>query len=316
MSHPALTAVVLTYNGRQLLDVILPSLAAQHYGDFTTIVVDNGSEDDSRRYLAECWPEVEVIAIEENIGVAAALNRGVRAARGEFVALLNNDLELASDWLDEMVAGMIRHPDAAVAACKLRNYYERERIDAAGDLFTRDGRASRRGHGELDRGQYDGEEEIFAATAGAGLYRATVLAEVGPFDESFFAYFEDVDWGIRAQLTGHSTIYVPSAVGYHMGGQTTRGEQDAFYYTLHKRNLIALIVKDMPLSLILRNSHRLLRTQLGGLYDSARSRMLTVHLRALCQAVMMAPTWLRSRRQIQRSRRVSPARLSELMEKT
>jgi GT2 family glycosyltransferase len=313
VAQPTVTLAVLNFDGRHLLEVILPSLAAQTQQPFDVVVVDNGSHDDSLAYLRDHWPMAEVVAIPDNVGVAAALNRALAAARGEFVALLNNDLELDPAWLAELVGALDRDPRLAAVACKLLDYRRRELLDGAGDLLRRDGSAHRRGHGELDRGQYDREEEVFAPTAGAGLYRAAALADVGPFDESFFAYFEDVDWGLRAQLAGYRTWYVPTAVAYHMGSATTKGDQDPFYYGLHRRNVLALVVKDLPFTLIVRYGHRIARTQLGGLFDSARAGMLGVHLRALAQALRLLPRWLRCRRRIQRSRRVGAARLAEVM---
>jgi len=310
---PRLTAVVLNYNGRQLLDVILPSLAAQRFPDFKTVVVDDASNDDSCAYLAERWPEVEVVANPENVGVAAALNRGVRAAQGEFVALLNNDLELEPDWLGEMVAGLTRHPEAGSVACKLRNYSDRERLDGTGDILTRRLVAFPRGRGEPDRGQYDREEEIFSATAGAALYRASALAQVGPFDESFWAYLEDVDWGLRAQLAGLRSWYVPSAVAYHMGGATTGGTGNPRYLMLHHRNRIGLMVKDLPSSVLFRNAPAILREEAGTFVHEVKQRRLQVYLRAWLGAIWRLPVWLRARRRIQSARRVPASRIQELL---
>src|SRR5207302_11076015 len=82
------------YNGRELLDVILPSLAAQTYPRLTVTVLDNGSSDDSAKYVRQHWPDARVVALPENVGVAAALNRGLETVETELVALLNNDIEL------------------------------------------------------------------------------------------------------------------------------------------------------------------------------------------------------------------------------
>jgi GT2 family glycosyltransferase len=313
MSTPEVSAVVLNYNGRALLEVILPSLAAQTHEPRQLLVVDNGSDDDSRAYLAERWPEVQVLSIAENIGVAAALNRGVDAATGEYVALLNNDLELAPEWLAEMVAGLDRHPEASSVACKLRRYHDRARLDGTGDVLTRRLVAFRRGAGELDEGQYDREEEILTPTAGAALYRASALAQVGPFDESFWAYFEDVDWGLRAQLLGLRSWYIPSAVAYHMGGATTGGDLNPFYLKLHHRNRVGLMVKDLPLSVLAHNASAILREQAGTFVHGLRQRTLRLYLRAWLGVIPRLPGWLIARRRIQRRRRVPAARVRELL---
>ncbi len=302
---PRVSAAVLNYDGRDLLEVILPSLAAQEYRDFETIVVDNGSTDDSVSYVRETWPQVRVVSAGvANVGVAAALNIAVRTATGEFVALLNNDIELDSRWLGELVAALDRHPEAATAAGKLLSYHRRERIDGAGDIFTRAAVAWGRGSGQLDRGQYDHPEEVFAPTAGAGLYRTSALADVGSFDESFIAYFEDVDWGLRAQLAGYRSRYVPTAVGYHMGSMTTRGDENPLYYELQRRNTLAVLIKDVPARFMLANLHRIVWQHLLSLGYSVRAGMLLVHLRAIAAAARATPGWLRERRRIMRDRRI------------
>jgi GT2 family glycosyltransferase len=313
LEPPPVTAVILNYNGRALLEIILPSLATQHYPNMSTVVVDNGSVDDSLEYLAERWPDIEVIAIPDNVGVAAALNRGVRAASGEFVALLNNDLELEPDWLREMVAGLTRHPEAASVACKLRSYHDRARIDGTGDVLTRWLACFPRGRGELDERQFEKEEETLTATAGAALYRLSAFAEVGLFDESFWAYFEDVDWGLRAQLAGLRSWYVPNAVAYHMGGATTGGDRDPFYAVLHERNRIGLMIKDLPLSVLRRNARVILIDQTLSLVYAVRKRKLRVYFRARLGVLWHLPGWLAQRWRIQSGRRVPASRIQELL---
>jgi hypothetical protein len=304
-ARPRVSAVVLNFNGRALLEVVLPTLAAQEFDDVETIVIDDCSSDDSVEYLQREWPRARIVVTgESNVGVAAALNIAVGAATGELVALLNNDIELDPRWLGELVAALDRHPEAASAAGKLLNYRHRELIDGAGDVFTHAAMAWGRGAGTVDKGQYDREEEVFAPTAGAGLYRAAALADVGPFDESFVAYFEDVDWGLRAQLAGYRSRYVPTAIGYHMGRQTTKGDQNPLYYELQRRNTLAVVIKNVPLRFLLRNAHLVVWHHFVSLAYSARAGMLHIHLRAFLAAARAAPGWLHERRAIMRRRRI------------
>ncbi len=307
------SAIVLTYDGRKLLEVILPTLAAQTRPAEETIVVDNGSADGTTDWLAQEWPAVTVVRIEHNLGVAAALNRGVAAASGDYLALFNNDLELSPDWLAEMVAGIERHPDAGSLACKLCSYHDRARLDGTGDVLTRRLVAYRRGGGELDQGQYEREEEILSPTAGAALYRASAFARVGPFDESFWAYFEDVDWGLRAQLAGLRSWYLPTAVAYHMGGATTGGDRSPFYSMLHHRNRIGLMVKDIPGQLLVRYAPAIARGLSETLYECARDGMLRAYLSGMLGAIRLLPEWLAARRRIQRGRVVPASRLDEML---
>lgn len=310
----AVTLAVLNYNGRYLLEAMLPSLVAQDHEDFEILVVDDCSSDDSEIYLREHWPQVRFVRTgTANVGVARALNVAVTAARGGLIALLNNDVELDRRWLPGLVAALERHPSAGSASGKVLNYWRRHELDGAGDIFTRDGTAFRRGHSQPDRGQYDTERYVFAPCAGAALYTAAALAAVGPFDESFHAYFEDVDWGLRAQLLGVRCIYTPAAVAYHMGSATTGGEVDPFYFLLHRRNLLAVLLKDAPLPFLLRHAPRMAWAQALIALRSVRAGMSRTYLRALIDLARHSPQWLRARRQIQRNRAIGPADFERLV---
>ncbi len=301
---PLLTVAVLSYDGRHLLEVILPSLARQHFGDFEVVVVDNGSRDDTLAWLGEHWPQVEVVSLPENVGVTAALNVCARAGRGELVGLFNNDLELEPDCLGELVRALHEHPQTGWVAAKLRDFQQRELLDGAGDVFTWAATGGRRGHGELDRGQYDTPQEIFGACGGAAVYRRSVLAAVGEFDEDFFAFYEDVDWNLRAQLAGFSCRYVPTAVVYHMGSATIgRGLSDFTRYHLW-RNTLWIIAKDLPAGALLRHAPQLLLGQLVNLAVAVKDRKLGIWLRVWRDALRGLPRVLRKRREVQARRRI------------
>jgi GT2 family glycosyltransferase len=301
---PLLTVAVLSYDGRHLLEVILPSLARQRFRDFEVVVVDNGSRDDTLAWLGEHWPQVEVVSLPENVGVTAALNVCARAGRGELVGLFNNDLELEPDCLGELVRALHEHPQTGWVAAKLRDFQQRELLDGAGDVFTWAATGGRRGHGELDRGQYDTPQEIFGACGGAAVYRRNVLAAVGEFDEDFFAFYEDVDWNLRAQLAGFSCRYVPTAVVYHMGSATIgRGLSDFTRYHLW-RNTLWIIAKDLPAGALLRHAPQLLLGQLVNLAVAVKDRKLGIWLRVWRDALRGLPRVLRKRREVQARRRI------------
>ena len=166
MSDPVLTAVVLNFNGQHLLETLLPSLAAQRLPGVRIVLVDNGSEDDSVPWLTREWPKVDVVRLPENIGVTRALNACVDAAHTEFVALLNNDLEIDPYCLGELVSALRAHPEAGSAGGKLLDFYRRDVIDGAGDVLRWRGHGHRRGHGEQDKGQYDEPRAILEHAVG------------------------------------------------------------------------------------------------------------------------------------------------------
>jgi GT2 family glycosyltransferase len=239
------TVIIPTWNGRELLTAALRSLREQRFRDFEVLVVDNGSTDGTAAHVRAQHPEAEVLELAENHGFAGAVNAGIGRAGGEYVALLNNDMELDPAWLDELVAALDGEPGAGSAACKLRMLREPGLLDGAGDVVTWYGATWRRGHGEPDRGQYDAPGSVASPCAGAALYRRRALEEVGLFDEAFFAYLEDADWGLRAQLAGWPCRWVPSAVAYHVGGATSRRMGD-LETELIARNTLALVLKSFP----------------------------------------------------------------------
>lgn len=308
-----MTVAVASYNGRHLLEVILPSLARQRFRDFEVFVVDDGSSDDSVSWLREHWPEAKVVALPHNGGVTAAMNVCARSGCGELLALFNNDLELDPDCLGELVAALRGHPEAGFAAAKLMDFNRRDTVDGAGDVFTWEATAGRRGHGERDRGQYDEPRAIFGACGGAAMYRRSVLEDVGPFDEDFFAFYEDVDWNLRAQLAGFSCRYVPTALVYHMGSATLGpGLTDFTRYHLW-RNGLWIIAKDLPASAILRHGNRLLLGQLINFAVAVRDGKLDVWWRVWRDAMRGLPDALRKRRQVQSRRRITLKALEKVI---
>lgn len=308
----SVTAVVLNYNGRRFLETVLPSLERQTAAGLDVLVIDDGSGDDSVIWLRREWPSVEVLALPQNVGITAALNWGAEAARGEVVVLLNNDMELHPDCVEELVAALEEHPEAGSACAKLLDFERRELLDGAGDELRWTGVGNRRGHGELDRGQYNEPGPVFSACAGAAAYRRSALEQVGPFDERFFAYFEDVDWGFRAQLAGIGCRYVPTAVAYHMGSATAGVASDFSRYHVW-RNAIWLVAKNYPLSSLVRHAPQLILYQALVLASALKERKGRVLVRAWRDALRHLPDVLRERRRVQRSRRIGARELEALV---
>lgn len=297
---------IASYNGRALLEQMLPSVAAQSFGDLRVVVVDDASDDDTVAWLRECWPEVEVVALEVNRGVTAAFNACVRAAGdAELVALFNNDVELDPDCIGGLVQALDEHPGAAFAAAKLVDFRRRDVLDGAGDVFDWAGTGWRRGHGEPDRGQYDQSGPIFGACGGAALYRTSAFAVVGEFYEPFFAFSEDVDWSFRARLAGLHCRYVPAAVAYHMGSATLGAGMTDFTRYQITRNTLWLVARDYPVSALVRHAPRVVYVQAATFARCALDGQLRPWARAWRDALRALPEVLRDRRRVQRRRRVS-----------
>jgi GT2 family glycosyltransferase len=311
----SVSVVIPTWNGRALLDVALASLERQTLAADEVIVVDNGSSDGTVEHVRSRWPSVTLVALPTNTGFAAAANRGIDRASGEVVALINNDIELHPDFLRELVGALEVDPGVASAAAKMLRFDDRAVIDAAGDTLRWSGIALQRGQGEADHGQYDAPGRVFSACAGAAAYRRSAFEEVGSFDEAFFAYLEDVDWGFRAQLAGWGCAYVPGAVAYHVGSASPRraGRPDPFFYGLPRRNNVWMVLKSFPAGALLRYAPLVLVQHAWLLYVAVRDGMARAHLSALGAAARGLPRVLRQRRAIQRARRVGRRELEPLI---
>ena len=306
---PRVGVVIPTWNGADLLRSALQSLRGQRYRDFEIVVVDNGSRDRTLAMLAEEFPDVRCISLPVNRGFAVAVNLGIRATSGEYVALLNNDAEADPDWLRALVVALDRYPDVGSVASKMLDAGEPGIIDAAGDSMSLF--AWNAGHGEPDGPDFAVGREVLSACAGAAAYRRSLFDRVGFLDESYSSWFEDVDLGVRAQLAGFRCWYEPSAVVRHRGSATLGRLSDTkAYFTV--RNSLKLFFQTMPLRRLILWGPVLLVWPWCDPFLTGRPLRVTV--RAWFAFWPMLPRLLRERRAAYARRRVPVSSLLNLLE--
>lgn len=248
---PAVSVVIPNLNGEKFLAQCLSSLGRQTIRSFEVIVVDNGSTDGSIALIESGFPWVRLIKLPKNTGFAHACNIGITESRAEYVALLNNDTEAAPGWLEGLHKAADADKNRGMISSKILLDPETREIDSVGMLIYPDGVGRQRGRGEIDRGQYDNEEEVLFAHGAAALYRKSMLDGIGLFDEDFFAYAEDTDIGLRARRAGWGSVYAPAAVVYHKYS-VTAGRYSAFKALHLERNRIWVAVKNFPPSWLVR----------------------------------------------------------------
>jgi GT2 family glycosyltransferase/glycosyltransferase involved in cell wall biosynthesis len=247
MISPSISVIIVNYNGVQHLDACLRSLAQQDYAPdrVEVLLVDNASTDGSQAFVRERYPHVRVIQNEGNIGFAPAVNQAAHAATGDYIALINNDAYAAPTWLRVMVELAERRKAEGVAcvAARILDWYGKlVDFDGAGVSFY--GYGGQR-HFRLPAERVRVREgPLLFACGGAMLCDRRVFLESGCFDESYFAYFEDVDFGWRLWVLGYQVWMAPEAVIYHRHHGTSGRAQAHQKYTLLERNALATIVKN------------------------------------------------------------------------
>ena len=306
--------VVPSWNGLDELKNSIPSLLSLT-GKPKIIVVENGSVDGSADYLAKTHPEVDVVQLLSNRGFAGGVNAGIEHAREQgftFVALFNNDAVADPDWLTLLHGYIVKHPDVGIATGSFLGH-DGKTIDSTGDMYTIWGLPYPRGRGDSVASLPEEPEMIFAATGGASLFRMKMLDQIGLFDEDFFAYYEDVDLGFRAQLAGWKVALVPDARAYHEQG-TTSSKIKGFttYQTL--KNLPFLAIKNVPIGLLWMVLPRLcIADMLFTLRALSRGHIGPV-LKAYAMRFWLTPKMLAKRHRIQRTRKLTTPEVEMLID--
>jgi GT2 family glycosyltransferase len=296
--------IIPNWNGLAHLRECLDSIGSLTVKPAQTLLVDNGSTDDSVLVVRTEYPWVTVVELDRNLGFAAAVNRGIAAGREPYIALLNNDTKLDPKWLEELLRALQEAPGAGMAACKMLNFFRHGDIDGAGDILTRSGAPATRGFGEPDDGRYSRRDYVFGACAGAALYRRSLFERIGTFDEDFESYFEDVDLAYRAQLAGWKCIYVPTAICYHKRGATSK-LLPHYPVRMQERNLIAIYVKNFPATALLRKAPVIAASRLRNFYRILRAGAGQPALLGFLGGMMLLPRMLNKRKEIQRQRRIT-----------
>ncbi len=217
---PDVSVVIATLGGPQLARC-LAALRAQSGVRFETIVVDGGGQAETAAIVARELPGARVLRLARNGGFAASNNAGLRAARGRWLATLNDDAYPEPDWLRRLVE--VGEAEPRVGACaSLMLWADRpDTINSTGIALNLAGTAWDRLGGEPAERAGERPVEVFGACAGAALYRRAALAEVGLFAPTFFAYLEDVDLAWRLRAAGWTTLFVPAARVLHEGSRTS-----------------------------------------------------------------------------------------------
>ncbi|MEO6060699.1 MAG: glycosyltransferase family 2 protein [Thermoflexales bacterium] len=240
---PARVSIVIpTLQGQRWLPDCLAALAAQTFTDFEVVLVDN-RRGEATRGFGNGYASLTITQIinDRNRGFAAAANQGLRAGRGAFAALLNDDTKPSPQWLDALLRAADL-PDVGACASLLVFDGAPGIVQSAGIALDRAAIAWDRLRGQPVSAAQE-PAEVFGASGGAALYRRTMLDEIGLLDERFVSYLEDVDLAWRAQRSRWRCVYAPNALVRHVTSATA-GEGSRFKTRLLGRNKVWLAAKN------------------------------------------------------------------------
>ena len=242
--------VILTYNGIELLKDCLKSIDKQTVAPKNIIVVDDGSNDGTSDYILNKHPLIKLIKIKGNEGIPKGFNKALKKCEADYVAWLNNDTILESNWLKEMFSFISERPNAASCDSLIMYNDKRDIIWSMGGEYTIFGscRFKNKGKNVNNLKKLINKESIITVGC-AAIYRRSVFEDIGVLDESFFLGFEDVDWSLRAILAGYKNYNVVSAIVYHKVSQTVVIGSEK-YVRCGQRNVTATFLKNIPTPLI------------------------------------------------------------------
>jgi hypothetical protein len=302
MHAPTAAIVIPSWNTIEFLPACLESLSGLDVKP-EVLVIDNGSADGSREYLER--QGVPHLALPENIGFAAAVNLGARRVSAAAILALNADTVLEPGCLETLLGALGADPALGGVQPRILQLEggpgaprsAGARLYSAGQALTRDGRAFERGMGEEQRPEHLARREVFGVCGAACLLRRELFEQLGGYDESYFAFYEDVDLNVRARVAGWRFEYVPEAVVWHVGNAAWTAGFDrpgADNARLVARNRLATQVKFMPASA----APRIAAVEAGALLRATRQHRFLATLRGKLAALGRLPRMLRERRRL------------------
>lgn len=305
IQSPLVSVVLVNYNApMEMLEQCIESLYQQTIANLEIIVVDNGSLRDVSGELIKKYQVIPVL-LGKNYGFSYAVNRGVEQATGKYVLISNFDVQYAPEAVEEMIKVIEENWDiAGVAPKTLLMGQTLPYIDNIGNLINPAFQAFNMGIGQLDLGQYDRSEAVFGVCLAAALIRRHAFKVIGPLDENYFMYYEDIDWCYRANLCGFKFRTAPKAIVYHHHSAATKNLSYSFKYVLIQLNLLKTLVKTVGSNrLAVKKILRILLSHFSNLFINRVWIKATVQI--LCGFISSLPKTLRKRRSIQKYRVVS-----------
>jgi len=247
---PKVVVLILSYNGKHLLEESVPSYLANTYSNFTVTVIDNGSNDDTPAFLKKYYPEVNLIRIEKNQGYSGGFNIGLNnafvTAEADYALVTNNDVKADNHVIEELVKVAQTNPMIGFVTGKVYYYENPDILQSVGkkeDPVRWNG--GHIGNKERDEGQYDFISERFFADDIFTLVTRKLFFDTGGYDITFRFQCEEYDWQARGKALGYNIYYTPYAKIWHKESMTI-GKNSSFKAYYDARNPMLVILKHKP----------------------------------------------------------------------
>lgn len=241
------SVIIVSWNAIGHLKTFMPSVAETTYRPLEIILADNASTDGSAEWVRNNFPDVKIVTMDKNYGYCGGNNRAAKAATGDILLFLNNDVKVEPGWIEPLARVFQQEPDVAVVQPKIRSYTQPDYFEyagAAGGFIDRYGFPFCRGRIfdtlEKDEGQYDQSTEIFWASGAALAVRREDFEAVGGFDEDFEFHMEEIDLCWRLWNRGRKVMFCAESVVYHLGGGSLPMDSPRKTYYNYRNNLTML----------------------------------------------------------------------------
>ena len=237
---PLVSIITVNYNQTEITCALLESLRKISYPNIEILVVDNASFKDDPAPIKIRFPEVTLFLSNENLGFAGGNNLAIRQSKGEYILLINNDIEVDPGFLDPLVEKMIHNDIIGAVSPKVRYFYQPTIIQYAGfePMSPITIRQHSNGFRQEDKGQFDNDRLTDFGFGAALLVSRSVIEKVGLMADIFFLYYEEMDWMTRMRRTGFEIWYVHNSLIYHKDSVTTGGMSSLKTYYVTRGRLL------------------------------------------------------------------------------
>jgi hypothetical protein len=252
MPRPKLAVVVLSYNGKQLLEKFLPPILSTRTPYTEVYVVDNASTDGTYEFVQERFPEAKLIRIEVNRGFTNGYVQSLPQIDADYYALVSSDVEVSPGWIEPVVNLFDSDPTVGLVQPKIKSYNKKNEFEysgAAGAYIDKYGYPFCRGRLfftiEEDEGQYEDTREVFWCSGACMFIRSELYHRLGGFDNDYYAHMEDIDLSWRVKNAGYKVMVCPKSTVYHVGGHIISYGSPPKIFRNYKNGLI-MMLKNLP----------------------------------------------------------------------